>query len=69
MKIISKKITSIFSYLINLGLPTKIDTAIIIGSGLGDFGPQIHNTTTIPYAEIPRFQISQHLLLLGIQVL
>ncbi len=55
MKIISEKITSIFSYLINLGLPTKIDTAIILGSGLGDFGTQIHNTTTIPYAEIPNF--------------
>lgn len=55
MKIISEKITSIFSYLINLGLPTKIDTAIILGSGLGDFGTQIHNTTTIPYVEIPNF--------------
>lgn len=51
----SEKINSIFSYLINLGFPSKINTAVILGSGLGDFGAQIHNSTTIPYADIPNF--------------
>jgi len=48
-------VTSIYNHLNKLGLPGKIDTAIILGSGLGDFGNKIQNPRVIPYAEIPGF--------------
>jgi purine-nucleoside phosphorylase len=47
--------TSIHSHLVELGISPKLDAAVILGSGLGDFGDQIQNSTIIPYADIPGF--------------
>lgn len=57
LKIMSetKTITSIHSHLVQLGIPPKLDVAVILGSGLGDFGDQIQNSISIPYANIPGF--------------
>ena len=48
-------ITFIHSHLVQLGVPPKLDVAVILGSGLGDFGDQIQNSISIPYANIPGF--------------
>ena len=36
----------------------KPDTGVILGSGLGDLAAEVHDTTAIPYEEIPHFQRS-----------
>ncbi len=48
-------VTSIHLHLVELGISPTLDAAVILGSGLGDFGDQIQNSTIIPYAEIPGF--------------
>ncbi len=48
-------VKSIHSHLVGLGVPSKLDAAVILGSGLGDFGDQIQNSVNIPYADIPGF--------------
>ncbi len=48
-------ITSVHQYLIDKGIPSKLDAAIILGSGLGEFGANIQNPTIIPYIDIPKF--------------
>lgn len=51
----SDRVISIHSYLLELGISSKLDATIILGSGLGDFGRHIQNSTVIPYVEIPDF--------------
>ena len=48
-------ITEIKNFLIMQGLTPTIDSAVILGSGLGDFGDEIENSITIPYDQIPNF--------------
>ena len=48
-------ISAIKKYLLSVGLPEKIDYAIILGSGLGGFGDEIKNKQIIPYSNIPGF--------------
>lgn len=48
-------INTIKAYLLEQGLPESIDTAVILGSGLGSFADEIQNSTIIPYSEIPGF--------------
>jgi purine-nucleoside phosphorylase len=43
------------SYLRDRGTPGRIEAAIILGSGLGDFGSAINKPTVIPYSKIPHF--------------
>jgi purine-nucleoside phosphorylase len=38
--------------------PSVPDWAIVLGSGMGDLVADIENSITIPYSEIPHFQIS-----------
>lgn len=52
---IPENVLSIYNHLQDLGLPKLIDSAVILGSGLGDFGDMIQNSRTIPYSEIPGF--------------
>lgn len=53
--LLPENILSLKSFLIEKGIPTCIDAAVILGSGLGDFGGTIQNSITIPYALIPGF--------------
>lgn len=48
-------ILEIKNYLVEQGFPTKVNSVVILGSGLGDFGNEIENAVTIPYSEIPNF--------------
>jgi purine-nucleoside phosphorylase len=48
-------ITDIKNFLIKKGLPDKIDSAVILGSGLGSFGDHIEDPISIPYSDIPSF--------------
>lgn len=48
-------IHTIHSFLVNKGIPETINTAVILGSGLGSFGDEIEQPVIIPYAEIPGF--------------
>ncbi|MEX0719441.1 MAG: purine-nucleoside phosphorylase [Balneolaceae bacterium] len=48
-------VLQIKSYLAEQGLPSKIDAAIILGSGLGGFDEQIRNPQVISYSKIPFF--------------
>ena len=48
----------IFKYLDEQELPTDIEAAVILGSGLGGFADQIQNPSTIPYHDIPGMPIS-----------
>ena len=41
-------ITSVHQYLIDKGIPSKLDAAIILGSRLGDFGANIQHSIIIP---------------------
>lgn len=50
-----EQIATIRHYLLDRGFPPTIDAAVILGSGLGGFGEQLHNTQEIPYHEIPEF--------------
>lgn len=43
------------AFLEDKGLPSKIDAAVILGSGLGGFGGEIKNAKTISYSNIPGF--------------
>lgn len=45
-------IHDIRSYLVKLGAPESIDSAVILGSGLGGFGSEIENPFSISYSEI-----------------
>lgn len=48
-------ISIIKDFLTEHGLPATIDSAIILGSGLGGFGDEIENSDSIPYSDIPSF--------------
>jgi purine-nucleoside phosphorylase len=48
-------IISVHQYLIDKGIPSKLDATIILGSGLGDFGANIQHSIIIPYSKIPKF--------------
>lgn len=48
-------IYTIKEFLISSGLPSNIDSAVILGSGLGSFGDEIENAQVIPYSIIPEF--------------
>lgn len=48
-------VTAIKEFLAGKGLPAKVDAAVILGSGLGDFGNELKNSTTISYRSIPGF--------------
>lgn len=48
-------ITEIKDFLTAKGLPKQIDSAVILGSGLGSFGEYIKEPVTIPYSDIPSF--------------
>lgn len=37
------------------GIPSDIEAAVILGSGLGDFAREIQNSISIPYHDIPHF--------------
>ncbi len=50
-----KYIHTIKAFLLDEGLPDKIDAAVILGSGLGSFGDEIENPEIIPYSSIPHF--------------
>jgi len=52
---IPDSVRNIHSHLVELGVPSTIDSAVILGSGLGDFGSQILDAIKIPYSEIPGF--------------
>ncbi len=44
---------------LNNKVPKSIDFLIILGSGLGDFAEQLHQSTTISYKDIPYFPLKQ----------
>ncbi len=48
-------IHEIKEFLVKKGFSDTIQAAVILGSGLGDFGNEISNSITIPYSEIPNF--------------
>ncbi|MTI89487.1 MAG: purine-nucleoside phosphorylase [Balneolaceae bacterium] len=48
-------ISEIKSYLVTAGFDEQINSAVILGSGLGSFGEHIQNAITIPYGHIPSF--------------
>lgn len=48
-------ISRLKEFLLDEGFPKKIDSAVILGSGLGGFGDQIHQAQTISYSDIPTF--------------
>lgn len=48
-------IFEIRDYLVKKGFSQKVDSAVILGSGLGGFGDHIQNSITIPYEDIPSF--------------
>ncbi|MEX0662189.1 MAG: purine-nucleoside phosphorylase [Balneolaceae bacterium] len=48
-------ISEITDYLQKKGFPKKIDSAIILGSGLGSFSDVIEDAMRIPYDDIPEF--------------
>lgn len=48
-------ISEITDYLQKNGFPEKIDSAVILGSGLGSFSDVIEDAIRIPYADIPQF--------------
>ena len=50
-----EQISTIKAFLVARGIPEKTDAAIILGSGLGNFGDEIGNRTIIPYEDIPQF--------------
>lgn len=52
---LSEHIITIKNFLLTQGFPESIDAAVILGSGLGSFGDEIENPTTIPYSSIPEF--------------
>lgn len=37
------------------GVPESLEAAVILGSGLGEFGQQIEKPNTVPYSSIPNF--------------
>lgn len=48
-------ILEIADYLKKNGFPEKIDSAVILGSGLGSFSDIIEDAIRIPYSQIPKF--------------
>lgn len=48
----------IFSYLDQQSLPTDLEAAVILGSGLGGFADEIQNSSIIPYHDIPGMPVS-----------
>lgn len=48
-------IQRIHTFLQKNGLPEHVDSAVILGSGLGDFTTVIQDKTVIPYSKIPGF--------------
>jgi len=45
----------IYSFLTSHGFPEKIDSAVILGSGLGDYTQALDEPESIPYSDIPGF--------------
>lgn len=52
---IPEEILDIKNWLVEFGIAETIDAAVILGSGLGDFGNHIENAKIIPYSDIPGF--------------
>ena len=52
---IPEEILVIKNWLVEFGIAETIDAAVILGSGLGDFGNHIENAKIIPYSDIPGF--------------
>jgi purine-nucleoside phosphorylase len=52
---IPEEIIQIKNWLVQNGVAPTLDAAVILGSGLGDFGTHIQQSTVIPYSEIPGF--------------
>ena len=50
-----ESIDQIHRFLTGHGFPEKIDSAVILGSGLGDFTEALDEPESIPYSEIPGF--------------
>ena len=53
--ILTKKMGEILDYLQSQGCPKQIHTAVILGSGLGEYTEALELTHSIPYSEIPSF--------------
>lgn len=52
---IPEQVIEIKDFLIKNGVPNKIDTVVILGSGLGNFAESIINPIKFSYNEIPHF--------------
>ncbi len=52
---LSENIHIIKKFLVDQGLPEQINTAVILGSGLGSFSDEIRKPVVIPYSIIPHF--------------
>ena len=46
------------TYLTKHGFPEKVDAAVVLGSGLGDFSARIDHAQEVHYADIPGFPVS-----------
>lgn len=51
-------ITGMVDYLHDQEIPSKLDAAIILGSGLGDFTNRIQESTVIPYSDIANMPVT-----------
>lgn len=51
-------ITPAANYIQQQGVAENIKAAVILGSGLGDFGHQLENAISIPYDAIPHFPLT-----------
>lgn len=51
----SEKIKSIHQFLLERGIPARIEATVILGSGLGGFSECIKDQISFPYSEIPGF--------------
>lgn len=50
--------TEIIAYLKQQSIPSRMEAAVILGSGLGGFTDQIENPREIPYSDIPGMPVS-----------
>ena len=53
-----RKIEKTHEFISSLKISRKSDTAVILGSGLGDLGEEIEDAQSVPYKEIPHFPVS-----------
>lgn len=47
------------TWLRNRGVPPAVDLAIVLGSGLGDYGKELSDAVDLPYADIPHWPASR----------